>query len=114
MREIDFSLDDEPAEAFFYDGTNRRIEVSFDNYYSLAENVYKSVPCRLKISNWSSAKSKLSNDTRYKSLDANMGIFSMILAIDVEGSTLKLFVNVLGERYVDLVFNDPVIEFDEI
>lgn len=90
MREIDFSLHDIPVSAFFYSIENRKIDVTFYGYYDLKTEEDKEIKCHLVISNWSAAKAKDSMETRYRDLDYYIGIFSLVLDLEVDEKILKL------------------------
>ena len=103
------SFDDEVVSAFLYDMKNNRIEVHFESYHDLVKNQSMETPCVLVIENWKDAMRKLSKDSKYEKLDNHISSFSMILWMEKQGSDLKLAVNTLDGRYIDLQFISPVV-----
>lgn len=104
---LNYSFDDEVVSKFCYDMDNKKIEVHFTGYFDLANNKYFDTPCIWVIENWKEAKSKMNSEALYDSLETNMGIFSMILSIETVDKNLKITVNTLDNRYIDLVFIEP-------
>jgi len=115
MKNLSFALYDEVADAFYYDMVNNIIEVTFSGYYSKVEGIRKKGPCKLIISEWMKAKSRPhQEDKKFLDLDYNMGIFSLILDMEMEGEDIKLVVNTVDGRYIDFIFFSPKVEIIEI
>ena len=107
MDKVFYAFDDEVVTKFCYDIDNKKIEVHFIGYHDLLENKYHEKPCVLVIENWEAAKSKLSIETKFDNLDQHMGIFSLILFFEINEGNLSITVNMLDDRYVDLLFEKP-------
>ena len=60
--------------------------------------------CKFVISNWKRAKSKIIDREEYGSLESNLGIISLILDAEEDGDNLKLIVNTIEDKYIELCF----------
>lgn len=106
---LTYSFDDQVVSAFFYDMENNRIEVHFESYYDLVKNQLIENPCVLVIEKWKDAMGKLSKDSMFDKLDNHIGVFSLILWMEKQESDLKLTVNTLDGRYIDLHFISALV-----
>lgn len=50
------------------------------------------------------SKSKIIDREGYSSLESNLGIISLILDAEEDGDNLKLIVNTLDDKYIELFF----------
>ena len=99
-----YSFDDEIAEKFCYDNVNRCIQIYFSGYFDFIANKHIESKCKFVICNWQQAKSKIIDREGYSSLDSNLGILSLLLDAEEDGDNLKLIVNTLDGKYIELVF----------
>jgi len=99
-----YSFDDEIAEKFCYDNVNRCIQIYFSGYFDFIANKHIESKCKFVICNWQQAKSKIIDREGYSSLDSNLGIISLILDAEEDGDNLKLIVNTLDDKYIELFF----------
>ena len=99
-----YSFDDEIAEKFCYDNVNRCIQIYFSVYFDFIANKHIESKCKFVICNWQQAKSKIIDREGYSSLDSNLGIISLILDAEEDGDNLKLIVNTLDGKYIELFF----------
>ena len=60
--------------------------------------------CKFVICDWQQAKSKIIDREGYSSLESNLGIISLILDAEEDGDNLKLIVNTLDDKYIELFF----------
>lgn len=104
MKLAEVSLDDEVAEKFIYDIDNKVIEVWFGRYYDLKMDDWVDKRCALRIEKWEKAQSRAGGSVQWKMLDDNIGVFSLILLMEVEDEKLSLTVLTIDSRIVDLVF----------
>lgn len=109
MEKLKYSFDDEVANKFCYDMDKNKIEVYFGGYYEALSGQYIDKPCIWTIENWKEAKSKLSSESIYTDLENNLGIISMILSLEINDTILELTVNTTDNRYVDLMFYNPLL-----
>jgi hypothetical protein len=109
-RKLEYSFDDEVANKFCYDMDNKKIEIHFGGYYDALSNQYVDKPCIWIIENWIDAKSKLSSEISYSDLEQHLGIVSMVLSAEINKTTLKLTVNTIDNRYIDLLFDNPQLK----
>jgi len=107
---LNYSFDDEPVNKFCYDISNKKIEVYFAGYYDLRkENNFVNESCTFVIENWKEAKSKVGDEEKLYDLNRHIGVFSMILTMELKGDELEMLVNTVDNRYVTLFFKDPTL-----
>jgi hypothetical protein len=108
-KKLEYSFDDEVVSKFCFDMDNKKIEVHFTGYFDLMKDEYFDKPCVLVIESWLDAKSKFHSGIKYDRLEMHLGIFSMILSLDIKGEDLEITVNTLDNRYINLIFIKPLI-----
>ena len=99
-----YSFDDEIAEKFCYDNVNKCIQIYFSGYFDLMVNKHLESKCKFVICDWQQAKSKIIDREGYSSLESNLGIISLILDAEEDGDNLKLIVNTIEDKYIELCF----------
>ena len=99
-----YSFDDEIAEKFCYDNVNRCHQIYFSGYFDFIANKHIGSKCKFVICNWQQAKSKIIDREGSSSLESNLGIISLILYAEEDGDNLKLIVNTLDDKYIELFF----------
>ena len=99
-----YSFDDEIAEKFCYDSANRCIQIYFSGYFDFIVNKHIESKCKFVICDWQQAKSKIIDREGYSSLESNLGIISLIIDAEEDGDNLKLIVNTLDDKYIELFF----------
>ncbi|WP_303318939.1 hypothetical protein Q4Q34_05675 [Flavivirga abyssicola] len=104
---MNYTFDDEIANKFSYDSKNKEIKVYFDNYYK--NKVEFNSPCVLIIKKWNKAFSKLFGDEKFEPLEVYLGVFSIILNMEIRGDELKMSINTMDDRYLELLFVTPKI-----
>lgn len=92
---------------FSYDSESKEIAIYYDGYFN--EDGYVEEKWCFVIKNWESANSKDIYSSRTKSLEDNLGVFSMILGIKIENSILNISVHTLDDRHVDFAFKNADI-----
>lgn len=112
INNIHYSFDDEIADSFCYTSSKKEIKIQFDRYYEDG-NLIDS-PCKLLISKWQSGGSKGHDQQQYKPLEHHLGVFSMILSIEMLADTLKICVNTIDDRYIDLIFNHVSVYVEKV
>jgi len=109
---LEYTFDDEVVSKFCYDMDNKKIEVYFANYTDLRKGQrLLETHCIFVIENWVDAKSKIDGGTKFEDLDKHIGIFSMILSLEIKEDDLELYVNTIDNRYMTLLFIKPQINF---
>lgn len=105
---LEYSFDDEPVSKFCYDISNKRIEVHFTGYYELLkENSFINGSCTFVIENWKEAKSRVGDEERLYELNKHIGVFSMILTMELkDDGLLEMLVSTIDNRYVTFFFKD--------
>jgi hypothetical protein len=104
----EFTFEDEIAKSFFYDSKGKTIEIGFEGYYKYG--LYHNTPCKLIISNWTHAQSRIYESQHFQSLEANLGIVSLILSLEIEVETITLSANTVDNRYVEWYFEQSNFE----
>lgn len=105
---LEYSFDDEPINKSCYDLANNKIEVYFNGYHDLIENVYIEKSCIWTLENWENAKSRVGDEVKYYDLREHFGVFSLILYMKYnEKEELEMLVITVDNRYVTLVFKNP-------
>lgn len=112
---FNYSFDDEKVSKFSYDYTNKKIEIQFTGYFDLLNNSYIEKNCVFVIENWKEAKSSVNNYLKLQSLDENIGLFTIIYYMEFqEEDILKIFVNTIDNRYVEIFFKEPKLSLIEL
>ena len=106
---LEYSFDDELVSKFCYDIDNKRIEVYFMAYSDLIKNRYIEKDCIFTIENWKEARSRIGDEEKFYTLNKHIGIFSIILCMELKGSNLEMLVNTIDNRYITLIFTEPKI-----
>ena len=99
---FEYEFADDIVTKFCYNSSANQIEVQFEGYYE--DEKYIESPCSLIIENWKEAKSKLHGEKRYDFLERHLGIFSMILDVENSLEELKLSINTVDDKYIELLF----------
>ena len=112
---MNFSFDDLYSYRFMYDSDNKKLEISFHSYYAKDINTAVERNCVLSICDWTSAKGKMSEDSRWSSdINPFIGVVDMILSMneeeDGDGSYLTMTVMTNDDRYVDWRFANAKVE----
>jgi hypothetical protein len=102
-----YSFDDQIASKFCYDIDNKKIEVSFEGYSDLIKNEFINTSCTFIIENWKDAKSKMVDEQKKYELNKYIGIFSMILYMEIRDSSFEMIVNTIDNKYITLIFLEP-------
>ncbi|WEK34625.1 MAG: hypothetical protein P0Y53_19230 [Candidatus Pseudobacter hemicellulosilyticus] len=108
---FDYTFDDEVVSKFSYDSLNNRIEVYFSRYFDKKMNKFIETPCCWIIEKWEKAYGKLSSEEKFDDLEEQLGIFSLLLSVELRENILSITASTLDNRYIDLVFENPVISF---
>lgn len=103
--EFKYSFDDEPVRKFSYDLTNKKLEISFSGYYEGQDLLDK--PCIFTIKNWKDSSCKVGDEEKHHPINSQLGIISMILHMKYQNDKLKILVNTLDNRYIELYFEQP-------
>lgn len=111
INKLEYSFDDEPVNKFSYDIQKKRIEVYFSDYFDVLKNEYFEIPCIFIIEDWKEAKSKVWNEEKLYPLNNHIGIFSMILHMEIKEGNLEMIVNTINDKYISLLFIKPVVSF---
>jgi len=112
---LTYSFDDEPIIKFCYQLNGKKMEVHFNRYYSLNENMYVENRCIWILENWDEAKIMVGDDKKLYDLNKYIGIFSLILYMKFnENEELEMLVNTLDNRYITLFFKRPSFILKEI
>ncbi len=104
---IEHSFEDQPVSKFCYDIDNKRIEVHYNWYYDLLKSKYIEKSWIYIIENWKEAKSKVVDNERLYPLERHIGIFSMILHMEIKNRNLEIVVITIDNRYITLIFLEP-------
>ena len=109
---MNFSFDDLYSYRFMYDSDNNKLEISFAGYYAKDIDAFVERNCTLSICDRTSAKGKLSKESRWSSsINRFMGVVDMILSVNEDGSCLTMTVMTSDDRYVDWCFENAKVEF---
>ena len=112
VNSLGFSFDDEIVNSFCYDMVDKVIQIHFNGYSDLiTSNRFLAKECVLTIKNWTNAKGKVGDESKFKPIDDIIGVFSMVLSIDKLNENLEMYVNTLDNRYIFLIFEKPEINF---
>ena len=76
----------------------------FSGYFDFIVNKHIEAKCKFVICDWQQAKSQIIDREGYSSLESNLGIISLILDAEEDGDNLKLIVNTLDDKYIELFF----------
>ena len=76
----------------------------FSGYFDFIVNKHIEAKCKFVICDWQQAKSKIIDREGYSSPESNLGIISLILDAEEDGDNLKLIVNTLDDKYIELFF----------
>jgi hypothetical protein len=107
-----YSFDDEVIDRFYCDFEQLKIELGFSSYYK--DSIYSEKPCSVVIEKWKSAKSKVWKATKFYDFPINLGIFSMLLLVEETELILKLIVNTVDDRYLEIHIETPTIAVIEL
>ncbi len=108
-KKLEYNFDDEVASKFCYEMDKNKIAIHFEGYYCLLESQYIDKPCIWIIESFDYAKSKLSSESAYSDLEKHLGIISMVLSSELNDTTLELAVMTTDDRYVNLLFENPLL-----
>ena len=112
------AFSDDWVQAFSYQIYNKKIEIYFDRYFDSYEEILKDVTCKFVIWDWHSAYSVPYeveyNDVVKQDLDKNMGIFFMIMDMELRDDFFEIIVNTIDGRFVKFFFQNPKLDIVEI
>lgn len=102
---LKYSFDDEPVINFYYDLINKRLEIGFSGYYENQDLIDK--PCIFTIKNWKDSSCKVGDEEKRYPINSQLGIINMVLHMKYQNNKLKILVNTLDNRYIELCFEQP-------
>jgi hypothetical protein len=107
-----YAFDDEPVAKFCFDLVNKRIDVQFAAYYDADDYIER--PAVFIIENWKDAKSKIATEEKWHDVNKHMGIFTIIYYMQFKDESMEIFVNTVDNRYITLLFTDPILRLENI
>ena len=102
LRIEEVSFADEIVEYFLYSAKDKRLEMGFDAFYCKDDYVESS--CVLILESWKQAFSKVCGGGKISDLEEHLGIAGLVLSLEKNDGKVKMTLNTLDGRYIELTF----------
>lgn len=100
-----YTFHDEVTNKFVYDETNKRMELSFDGCYDVVNEKSIDRNCVLVIEQWDKAMSKCYPSNKFKNIESNLGIISMIMFMEVMKEKIRIVVSTINCQHYEIIFD---------